>query len=68
MSYNPDETLAQELARAESIKGHSKPAPVVFTSKRAFNKKVRAESKKFASSVDILSRKFKGEFRNDRGF
>lgn len=67
MSYNPDETLAQELARERAIAANKKPEPVIFNNKRAFRKAQLAPKKAFASKVDVLARKFQGEFVNSRG-
>lgn len=62
-TYNPDETLSQEMAREAAIKAKAKPAPQIFSSKRAFNKGVRSKEKSFANKVDVLKRKFEGDFQ-----
>lgn len=57
--YNPNETLAHELER----KANQKPEPQIFLSKRHFRKKVKQDSKQFEIKVDVLRRKFKGDFQ-----
>lgn len=61
-TYNPDETLSQEMQR----KANQKPEPQIFLSKRHFRKKVRQDSKHFEDKVDVLRRKFEGDFQSGK--